>query len=103
MAAKEFLERDHEIRVACCKDILENVPFNAVLITSDEAHFHVSGFVNKQNFRYRSESNLRDLHERTLLSEQMTMWCAVANFGVWSTYFFEQEDKVISNTLVRYA
>ena len=52
MVAVEFLERDHEIRVVCCKDILENVPADAVLIASDEAHFSLSGFVNKQNFRY---------------------------------------------------
>ena len=59
MVAQESLERDHETRVACCKDILVIVPANAILITSDEAHFHLSGFVNEQNFRYWSESNPR--------------------------------------------
>ena len=54
MVAQELLERDHETRVACCKDILENVPANAVLITSDVAHFYSSDFVNNQNFRYWS-------------------------------------------------
>ena len=32
MVAQELLERDHETRVACCKDILENVLANAILI-----------------------------------------------------------------------
>ena len=52
MVVQKLLDRDHEIRVACCQDILEHVPANAVLITSDKARFHLSGSVNKQNFRY---------------------------------------------------
>ena len=34
MVAEEMLERDHETRIACCKDVLENVPANAILIAS---------------------------------------------------------------------
>ena len=26
------------------------------------------------------------------------MWCAVANFGVWGLYCFEEEDKAVSVT-----
>ena len=51
MVAQKLLERDHGTRVDCSKIITENVPANGVLITSDEAHFHLFGFV-KQNFRY---------------------------------------------------
>ena len=102
MVAQELLERDHETRVACCKDIFENVPADAILITSDEAHFHLSGFVNKQNFCYWSESNPRELHERPLHSEWVTVWCAVANFGVWGPYFFEEEEKTASVTSALY-
>ena len=49
MIAQELLERDRGTHVAFCIDILENVPTNAVLITSDEVRFHISSFVNKQN------------------------------------------------------
>ena len=38
-----------------------------------EAHFHLSSFVNKQNFRYWSQSNPRELHERPLHSERVTV------------------------------
>ena len=48
MVAQELLERDQETSVACRKDILENVPANAILISSNETHFHLPGFVNKQ-------------------------------------------------------
>ena len=52
MVAQELPERDHETHVSCFQDILQNVPASAVLITSDKTHFHLSTFVNKQNFRY---------------------------------------------------
>jgi len=41
--------------------INENQELVNNLLMSDEAHFHVSGFVNKQNFRYWSATNfMRD-------------------------------------------
>ena len=47
MIVKELHERDYETHVSCSEDILPNVSANAVLITSDEAHFYWSGSVNK--------------------------------------------------------
>jgi hypothetical protein len=34
----------------CCNEILAAVPPTGILWSSDEAHFHLSGTVNKQNF-----------------------------------------------------
>ena len=102
MVAQGLLERDHETRVACSKDILENVPSNVILIISGEAQFRLFDFVKKQNFCYWSESNPRELHERSLHGEPVTVWCAVANFGVWGPYFFEEEEKAVSVTSARY-
>ena len=59
---------------------------------SDEAHFHLSGYVNKQNFRYWSDNNPRRLHERPLYSEKVTVWCAISSLGIIGPYFFEDED-----------
>jgi len=56
---------------------------------SDEAHFHVSGFVNKQNFRYWSQANCQELHEKPLHSQKMTVWCAMSASGIIGPYFFE--------------
>ena len=50
MVAQELLKQDHENRVACCKDMVENVPANAVLTTSDKAHFHLCGLFHQAKF-----------------------------------------------------
>ena len=58
----------------------------------DEAHFHLSGTVNKQNFRYWSESNPQELHQQAGYDPKVTAWCAIFNFGVLGPYFFEEDD-----------
>jgi len=63
MLAQELSERDHANRRAISAEILEQVPAAAVLLSSDEAHFHLSGAVNKQHFRYWAEHNPRELQE----------------------------------------
>jgi hypothetical protein len=82
MLAHELSERDHANHRAISVEILEQVPAAAVLLSSDEARFHISGAVNKQNFRYWAERNPRELQEQPLHFHRITVWCAVADFGV---------------------
>jgi len=82
MLAQELRERDHANHRAISAEILEQIPDAAVLLSSDEAHFHLSGAVNKHNFRYWAERNPSELQERPLHSPRVTVWCAVADFGV---------------------
>jgi hypothetical protein len=70
--------------------------------SSNEAHFHLSGCVNKQNFRYWAENNPRQLHEWPLLSQRVTVWCAVANSGVTGPYFFEKDGETVTVISDRY-
>ena len=49
---------------------------NTVLMT-DEAHFHLSGYVNKQNYHYWAPENPQELHQRPLHSERLTVWCGI--------------------------
>ena len=65
---------------------------STILLTSDEAYFHLSGCVNKQNFRYCAGANPNELHDRALYSKRVTVSCAVGVFGVLGPYFFEGED-----------
>jgi len=102
MLAQELSERDHANRRAICAEILEQVLAAAVLLSSDEAHFHLSGAVNKQNFRYWAERNPRELQERPLHSPRVTVWCAVVDFGLIGPYFFEEDGATVTVTSDRY-
>ena len=59
-----------------------------VILTSDKAHFHLNGSVNKQNFRYWLTVNPRQVHKRPLHCDRVTVWAAVAKFGVIGPYSF---------------
>lgn len=61
------------------------------LLMSDEAHFHLSGFVNKQDMRYWSQVNPKKIHEKPLHSPKVTVWCGIGTFGVVGPYFFEND------------
>jgi hypothetical protein len=52
-------------------DILDKVFY------SDEAWFHLSGYVNSQNNRICSAENLQTFHERPLHSLKVRVWCAI--------------------------
>jgi len=59
---------------------------------TDETHFHfytITFHINKQNCRYWAAENPRELHERPLHSEKMTVWCAMSRLGVIGPFFFE--------------
>ncbi|PNF30633.1 hypothetical protein B7P43_G06195, partial [Cryptotermes secundus] len=55
---------------------------------SDEAHFHLSGFVNKQNVRYWSATNPKEIYERPLRSSKVTVWSAISSCGITGPHFF---------------
>jgi hypothetical protein len=62
---------------------------------SDEAHFHLSGFVNMQKFRYRRDVNPMVLYEGPLHSDKVTVWCAVSGKVIIGPFFFKAEMKAL--------
>jgi hypothetical protein len=45
------------------------------LVMSDEAHFHLSHYLNKQNFRYWNDNNLMKIHKKpNPYNEKVTVW-----------------------------
>jgi hypothetical protein len=83
--------------------INQNQELVSNLLMSDEAHFHLSGFVNEQNFHYWSATNPIELHERPLHSSKVIVWCAIPSFGIIGPYFFEDErERAVTVTRPRY-
>lgn len=100
----KLTEGDYPQRAAFAEamlQILEDEP-NAILIMSDEAHFHLNGVVNRQNFRYWACENPRTLHELPLHSPKVTVWCGVGKFGIVGPYFFEENGNTVTVTADRY-
>lgn len=80
--------RDFDSRQRTCEAIVENQPNNTVVFFSDEAHFHLSGCVSKQNMRYLSGVNPQELHEKPLHAERVTVWCALSRTAIIGPWFF---------------
>ncbi|GFW86845.1 transposable element Tc3 transposase [Trichonephila clavipes] len=51
------------------------VDFHKRILFSDEAHFWLNGYVNKQNCRIWSEANPQAYVETPLHPEKLTVWC----------------------------
>lgn len=56
---------------------------------SDEAWFHLSGYVNSQNSRIWSSENPHVLHERPLHCQKTGVWCALSRRRIVGPLFFE--------------
>jgi len=102
MVAQELSVTDWETRRTLSEDILQHVPPTPVLWCSDEAHFHLSGTVNKQHFRYWAENNPHDLHQRPLDNPRVTVWCDVSRLGAVRPYFFEEGGETVTVASNRY-
>ncbi|GFU57898.1 uncharacterized protein TNCV_2488821 [Trichonephila clavipes] len=51
-------------------------------VDSDEAHFWLNAYVNKQNCRIQSEANPQVYVETPLHPEKLTVWCALWAGGI---------------------
>ncbi|GFX39424.1 putative transposase [Trichonephila clavipes] len=60
---------------------------------SDEAHFWLTGNVNKQNCRIWSEVNPQVYVEAPLHPEKLTVWCALWAGGIICPYFFKNDER----------
>ncbi|CAB3225130.1 unnamed protein product [Arctia plantaginis] len=94
--AQELKPSDHCISREFADYALEMMEadddFHRKIIFSDEAHFWLNGFVNKQNCRYWSESNPRVVHESPLHPQKTTVWCGLWYGGIIGPYCFESDE-----------
>ena len=65
---------------------------------SDEAHFELGGYFNKQNCRIWGEENPQIIHEKLMHPKQVSVWCALWSGGVIGHYFFENATGEVTAT-----
>ncbi|GFU48890.1 transposable element Tc3 transposase [Trichonephila clavipes] len=68
------------------------VDFHKRVLFSDEAHFWLNSYVNKQNCRIWSEANPQVYVETPLHPETLTVWCALWAGGIIGPHFFKNDD-----------
>ncbi|GFU95687.1 transposable element Tcb2 transposase [Trichonephila clavipes] len=66
--------------------------FHKRILFSDEAHFWLNGYVNKQNCRIWSEANPQVYVETPLHPEKLTVWSALWAGGIIGPYFFKNDE-----------
>ncbi|GFU55903.1 uncharacterized protein TNCV_3971601 [Trichonephila clavipes] len=79
-------QNDHQARrrfVEWAQNEIAVVPdFHKRILFSNEAHFWLNGYVNKQNCRIWSEANPQVYVETPLHPEKLTVWCALWAGGI---------------------
>ncbi|GFW79122.1 putative DD41D transposase [Trichonephila clavipes] len=66
--------------------------FHKRVLFSDEAHFRLNGYVNKQNCRIWSEANPQVYVKTPLHPEKLTVWCSLWAGGIIGPYFFKNDE-----------
>ena len=59
------------------------------IIFSDEAHFDLGGYVNKQNFRIWGTEKPHAYIEKPTHPKRVTVWCGFWSGGTIGAFFFE--------------
>ncbi|GFT13003.1 hypothetical protein TNCV_431261 [Trichonephila clavipes] len=90
-------QNDHQARrrfVEWAQNEIADVrDFHMRILFSDEAHFWLNGYVNKQNCRIWSEANPQVYVETPLHPEKLTVWCALWAGGIIGPYFFKNDER----------
>ena len=85
-----------------CEIMLEIIASDDVmLMMSDEVHFHLDGYVSKQNCQFWAAENPQKLHQRPLHNAKVSVWCGISKVGIVGPYFFEEEGATVTVTSER--
>ena len=76
-----------------CDQLTENADFGEKIIFSDEAHFDISRYVNKQNCRIWGTENPHPYIEKPTHPNQVTVWCGFWSRVIIGSFFFENEQE----------
>ena len=83
---------DKERRLEFANTMLEKLAGNQIDLDkiwfSDEAHFYLHGYVNKQNHRIWGTENPHFVVEKPLHPEYLTVWMGISCAGIIGPFFF---------------
>jgi len=86
---------DYEKRVRFClwmKDFLtQNPGILDVTFFTDEAWFHLSGYVNSQNTHIWAAAIPHTVHEETFHSQKFGVWCGVSRRQIIGPIFLNKQ------------
>ena len=90
---QEISDEDCADRLTFCEEMLNAVQHDESLLShilwTDEAHFHLSGEVNRHNCRYWSKENPEYTSSAPLHSPKTTVWCGIWSGGIVGPIFFD--------------
>jgi transposase len=100
----ELLPADYEKRVYFCEwlgDVVQNdAGFLDTCYFTDEAWFHLNGYVNSQNTRYWSGVNPHIIHEEPLHSSKVGVWAALSAKRICIVFFDSTITSVVYRSIV---
>jgi hypothetical protein len=87
----QLLPADHEARLHFCEWLTEVLHHDDEFLDrcffSDEAWFHLSGYVNTQNCRFWSGDNPHLIHESPLHAQKLGVWAAMSGQRIFVLFF----------------
>jgi len=102
----QLLPADFDRRTTFCNWIRDEIFIGQIdpnlLFFSDEAWFHLSGYINSQNNRYWSTDNPHQVHEIPLHDQKIGVWCAISRTKIIGPIFFQDtvnSERYIANIL----
>lgn len=91
-SVQQLKPADYPRRIAYCQWFQHHMNDNRILdlsFFSDEAWFHLSGYVNSQNFRIWNTENPHAFEETPLHSVKVGVWLAVSRRRIIGPIFFQ--------------
>ena len=79
---------------------LQNMPIlGKKIMFSDEAHFDLGGYVNKQNCRIWGTKNPHAYIEKSTHPKRVTVWCGFWSRGIIGPFFENEQGEAVTYIL----
>lgn len=83
------VDKRYDFACDICQEIDDGNLDPTKIIFSDEAHFWLGGYVNRQNYRIWGTQKPELLRTKPLHPEKLTVWCALTADRIYGPYFID--------------